>query len=269
MVMCHVDEAVGKENTFLSLFFPNCISQISPVKSNKVRRSNSWRSLKDRENRPMNSRTYSVDQLNRKQRYDRLSSTLVNYSHSKNRKQMFSTLSHQSTGADSGYSERSSFSIYRKTSTDSLTLNEKAMISARKHPQRADRRRRNLSCDSSLWMRPQFTSIDTPNSSIFGELNLAAIELDSLQTSPIAKDQQSYLVWNDYRTFQHSPNANGTRTFAVRRGDQVRLVRRIGKSTLLVQKQDDGTIGFLPQSCLAHHQINSFLTLKGLRETVL
>lgn len=231
------------------------------MKSNKVRRSNSWRSLKDRENRLMSSRTYSVDQLNRKQRYDRLSSTLVNYSQSKNRKQMFSTLSHHSTGADSGYSERSSFSIYRKTSTDSLRLNEKAMISAR--------RRRNLSCDSSLWTRPQFTSIDTPNSSIFGELNLAAIELDSLQTSPISKDQQSYLVWNDYRTFQHSPNANGTRTFAVRRGDQVRLVRRIGKSTLLVQKQDDGSIGFLPQSCLAHHQVNSFLTLKGLRETVL
>ena len=62
---------------------------------------------------------------------------------------------------------------------------------------------------------------------------------------------------------------DGTKTFAVRRGDQVRLLKRMGKSTLLVQKQDDGSIGFLPQTCLAHHQINSFLSLKGLRETVL
>jgi hypothetical protein len=129
---------------------------------------------------------------------------------------------------------------------------------------------------------------------VFGEINLAAIELDSLgaldchrgsfsssyssslasSSSSINLDKQSkksrsYLVWHEYKNSSLLSSTNGTKIFSVIRGDQVRLLRRIGKSTLLVQKEDDGSIGFLPQSCLAHDQIKSFLSVKGLRETVL
>ncbi|UJR38409.1 hypothetical protein I4U23_031077 [Adineta vaga] len=150
------------------------------------------------------------------------------------------------------------------------------------------------------------------NTHIFGELNLAAIELDSLRTidyhrpsfsssysssltsstssvnteqevqksrrhkkkstsssSASSKQKGTYLVWHEYKNSSLLSATNGTKIFSVIRGDQVRLLRRIGKSTLLVQKEDDGSIGFLPQSCLAHDQINSFLSVKGLRETVL
>jgi hypothetical protein len=124
-----------------------------------------------------------------------------------------------------------------------------------------------------------------PSNNVFGELNVAAIELDSLRTSFSSSSysssssasshreknsrKQLFLVWNEYENPSLYSKMDGTKTFAVRRGDQVRLLKRMGKSTLLVQKQDDGSIGFLPQTCLAHHQINSFLSLKGLRETVL
>lgn len=181
------------------------------------------------------------------------------------------------------------------------------------------RRRRHLSCDSSLWTKTQqtipitsqtnyiplqrhFTTIGmihyNPSSTfsplpktnqVFGELNLAAIELDSLHrtslsttssssslsSSPIIHSNKKkhrknlYLVWHEYKNSSLLSTTNGTKIFSVVRGDQVRLLKRIGKSTLLVQKEDDGSIGFLPQSCLAHDQINSFLSVKGLRETVL
>jgi hypothetical protein len=124
------------------------------------------------------------------------------------------------------------------------------------------------------------------NSNVFGELNLAAIELDSLRTSLTSSSlysssssssinnekyprKQLFLVWHEYENSSLLSKTNGIKTFSVKRGDQVHLLKRIGKSTLLVQKDDDGSIGFLPQTCLAHHQINSFLSLKGLRETVL
>ncbi|CAF1387065.1 unnamed protein product [Adineta steineri] len=214
---------------------------------------------------------------------------------------------------------------------------------------RTAKRRRHLSCDSSLCsktltyqpinvisspvisepnntqLQRHFTTIgmmtndsSTPCSKnlsslpktnhIFGELNLAAIELDSIRTldyhrgsfssssysssltsssSSLNTDRQlknshtrrkqssqhskkgTYLVWHEYKNSSLLSATNGTQIFSVIRGDQVRLLRRIGKSTLLVQKEDDGSIGFLPQSCLAHDQINSFLSVKGLRETVL
>ena len=149
------------------------------------------------------------------------------------------------------------------------------------------------------------------NTHVFGELNLAAIELDSLRTidyhrgslsssysssvtsssasihtdqprpksrrhrkkssssSSASQRKGSYLVWHEYKNSSVLSATNGAKVFSVVRGDQVRLLRRIGKSTLLVQKEDDGAVGFLPQACLAHDQINSFLSVKGLRETVL
>jgi hypothetical protein len=161
-----------------------------------------------------------------------------------------------------------------------------------------------MPCDPSITYSKTLSSLPK-TSHIFGELNLAAIELDSLRTldchrasftssysssstsstSSINTDKQShksrypqkklprqkgtYLVWHEYKNPSLLSKTNGTNIFSVIRGDQVRLLRRIGKSTLLVQKEDDGSIGFLPQSCLAHDQINSFLSVKGLRETVL
>ena len=121
---------------------------------------------------------------------------------------------------------------------------------------------------------------------VFGELNLAAIELDSsrpsysssstsssssidLNKSSSKRRSRTYLVWHEYQNSSLLSATNGTKIFSVIRGDQVRLLKRIGKSTLLVQKEDDGSIGFLPQSCLAHDQINSFLSVQGLRETIL
>jgi len=153
--------------------------------------------------------------------------------------------------------------------------------------------------DESSSRYPQACSTLPKNNHVFGELNLAAIELDSLRTldyhrpsfsssysssltsssSSINLDKQSkksrshrkgtYLVWHEYKNSSLLSATNGTKIFSVIRGDQVRLLKRIGKSTLLVQKDEDGSIGFLPQSCLAHDQINSFLSVKGLRETVL
>lgn len=126
------------------------------------------------------------------------------------------------------------------------------------------------------------------NANAFGELNLAAIERDSLRTSfssssysssssssSISKTNETsnrkrtYLVWHEYKNSSILSTRNGAKIFSVTRGDQVRLLKRVGKSTLLVQKEEDDSIGFLPQSCLAFDQINSFLSLKGLKETVL
>ena len=298
-------------------------------------------------------------------RFDRLSTNLIDYSNTKKNKsshaQVFSTLSHHSNGADSGYSEesfltsrtcqrpihtscphchceqRSSFNSYQKlpkttiSSSDSSpsdlpksyeNLSHSQLKSSQTRPSRTlqDKRRRNLSCDGSLWSRSQqhkaiavysepphqrhLTTIATTqaqsmmnsytktlpsHSNVFGELNLTAIELDSLRTSFSSSSysssssiqqekrshsrkqqrQQLFLVWHEYENHSSFSQTNGSKPFSVRRGDQVRLLKRMGKSTLLVQKDDDGSIGFLPQTCLTHHPINSFLSLKGLRETVL
>ncbi|CAF1103081.1 unnamed protein product [Adineta ricciae] len=373
---------------------------ILSTRSTRVRRSSSWRSLKERSTNPISSRTLSVDELHRNHkqshktkrndfldvshkrqksptgakssmRFDRLSSTLVQYtdpnrktlrrvSRQQNDQQGFSTLSRSSGGGDSGYSEesfatrsfrrplhtscphchcerRSSFNNYKKSrensSTESSPFDKENLLTSQSYPHikplpkvplqsqqkltrtLAEKRRRNLSCDGSLWTRlptqkttmmtsspvfsepnHQFTTIDMSschskvpspqtNPNMFGELNLAAIELDSLRTSlssssyssssssySINNDKQlkrTFLVWHGYKNSALLSTTHGPKIFSVRRGDQVRLLKRIGKSTLLVEKQDDGVIGFLPQTCLAQHQINSFLSLKGLRETVL
>ncbi|UJR07729.1 hypothetical protein I4U23_012014 [Adineta vaga] len=405
---------------------------ILSIRSNKVRRSSSWRSLKERGTNTISSRTLSVDELHRNNkqchktkfndsfhspiiglqshrqklsngalncnRFDRLSSTLVHYTdpnkttHRRNNRQqngqqMSSTLSRSSGGGDSGYSEesfgtrsfrrplhtscphchcerRSSFNNYKKSRQNSSTesspsdlivanqerkkssdidyYSKENLLSSQSYPHikplpkvntqlqqkpkrtLAEKRRRNLSCDGSLWTRipaqkpimmtsspvfsepnhhfatiePSYSHLSTPippapapenDSNIFGELNLAAIELDSLRTSLSSSSYSSsssssysinndkharhskrtFLVWHEYHNSSLLSTTQGTKIFSVRRGDQVRLLKRIGKSTLLVEKQDDGTIGFLPQTYLAHHQINSFLSLKGLRETVL
>jgi len=161
---------------------------------------------------PIKNLTYSHGSRSHT-RFDRLSSTLVNYSNIKtqspHRKQIFSTLSHQSGGGDSGYSEesfatrsfqrplhtscphchcerRSSFNNYKKLSNNNFSSTESSPsdIIRIKNAQKSsenllsyshikplqklnlqsqqkitrtltDKRRRNLSCDGSLWTRPQ------------------------------------------------------------------------------------------------------------------
>ncbi len=145
-------------------------------------------------------------------RFDRLSSTLVNYSNPKKKsphrkhvdqQQIFSTLSRHSGGGDSGYSEesfatrpfqrpshtscphchceqRSSFDNYKKISDQSSTESSPSdiqkssdhFLSSQSYPRikpiprltlpsqpkltrtLTEKRRRNLSCDGSLWTRP-------------------------------------------------------------------------------------------------------------------
>ncbi|CAF1612819.1 unnamed protein product [Rotaria magnacalcarata] len=233
-----------------------------------------------------------------------------------------------------------------KTMLRSQTIKPSIKQQQRHNRPYGSKRRRHLSCDSSLWSRTQtqqpiqqraspvvsepnhairqrhFTTIGMmhddpsltysktlstlPNMKPVGdELNLAAIELDSLRTlecyrtsfsssysssltssscslntdkqlkqprshpKKSSRQKGTYLVWHEYKNSSLLSATNGAKIFSVIRGDQVRLLRRIGKSTLLVKKEEDGSIGFLPQSCLAHDEINSFLSVKGLKETVL
>ena len=245
----------------------------------QVRRSSSWRSLKDRPH--LSSRTRSVDELDRKASKERHRTRPPSISQG---------------GADSGYSEdslpaglrplhmscphchceqHSSFSTYPKsvkdlsTSVSSTTIDDKASASlstSRSYPhlppgsQPIERRRRHFSSDTR----------QSSNFHVFGELNLAAIERDSLRTSfTLTTRRRTFLVWHEYHNRSLLSSEDPSMLFSVTRGDQVRLLRRIGKSTLLVQKEDDGSVGFLPQTCLADDQIQSFLSVKGLRETVL
>lgn len=130
--------------------------------------------------------------------------------------------------------------------------------------------------------------------SLFDDLNLAAIELDCLDrfsaslscssrsSSSFSSElhnrwsidepkspKEIFVVVHEHKSPSEVFLDEQKKVFSVQRGDQVLLLRRMGKSTLLVQKCEDGSVGFLPQICLASHQINSFLSLKGLRETVL
>ena len=171
--------------------------------------------------------------------------------------------------------------------------------------QNSFKKMQNIDPHSSIQSWKSFLPLQTKNQ-VFGELNLAAIELDSIRTVDyhrlsvsssysssvssstsslntndqqfIANHQQhkkrslkkqTFLVWHEYKNTSLLSTTHGAKIFSVIRGDQVRLLRRIGKSTLLVQKEEDGSIGFLPQACLADDQIQSFLSVKGLRETIL
>jgi hypothetical protein len=90
---------------------------------------------------------------------------------------------------------------------------------------------------------PTYSQTSTTNPNIFGELNLAAIELDSLQTSISSASysssssssiqnekyhrKQTFLVWHEYENSSLLSTTNGTKTFSVIRGDQVRLLKRV------------------------------------------
>ena len=155
--------------------------------------------------------------------------------------------------------------------------------------------------DSSLTSSKTLSLLPKVND-VFDELNLTAIELDSLRTFDCHRSSSSsssltslssltnveeqftksssrekkfsrlkgtYLVWHEYKNTSLLSTTNEPKLFSVTRGDRVRLLRRIDKLTLLVQKEGDGSVGFLPQSSLADDQVNTFLSVEGLKETVL
>ena len=181
-----------KERSSLTKWF--CSTPTGRVReaSLQVQRSSSWRSLKERRPSSLKTRTVSVDELHRKKkqqspviclhsrrakttgshtRFDRLSSSLVNYNDVSKR------LDSSRGGGDSGYSEdnvpvrapawhRSCPHCHcerpagRQDSSTSFESRQDQLLSSRSFPHirplptpRRVQRRRNLSCDSSLWNR--------------------------------------------------------------------------------------------------------------------
>ena len=110
----------------------------------------------------------------------------------------------------------------------------------------------------------------------FSEINLDAIEQDSLQPSAMKKSheeklrnllrssQESFTVLKDYRSSRAS--------FSVKRGDRVDVLKQAGRTCFLVRKQTNGQIGFLPRGLMtatAKTRVDTFLETHGYRETVI
>jgi len=111
----------------------------------------------------------------------------------------------------------------------------------------------------------------------FSEINLDAIEKDSLVQPIINKNQQQinknslklqynnvFTITKDYRSSRAS--------FSVKRGDNVRVLKQVGRACFLVRKQDNGQIGFLPKALMVPTtttKIDTFLEMHGYRETVI
>lgn len=182
-----------KERSSLSKWFCSTPTVRVRQSSIQVQRSSSWRSLKERRPSSLKTRTVSVDELHRKKkqvqspviclhsrrakttgshtRFDRLSSALVNYNDVSSRQNS------ASGGGDSGYSEENvrvrapawhrscphchcERQAGRQDSSTSFESRPDQLLSSRplatpRRVQRTliDKRRRNLSCDSSLWTR--------------------------------------------------------------------------------------------------------------------
>lgn len=110
----------------------------------------------------------------------------------------------------------------------------------------------------------------------FSEINLDAIEKDSLQPSAIKKNNEeklrnllhssheSFTVLKDYRSSRAS--------FSVKRGDRVDVLKQAGRACYLVRKQTNGQIGFLPRGLMTattKTRVDTFLETHGYRETVI
>ena len=104
----------------------------------------------------------------------------------------------------------------------------------------------------------------------FSELNLDAIEQDSLLPQPRRKclhsQQCLFTVLKDYRSSRAS--------FAVQRGDCVHVLKQAGRACVLVRKQQSGQMGFLPKALLglktsSSSRIDSFLEMHEYRETII
>ena len=110
----------------------------------------------------------------------------------------------------------------------------------------------------------------------FSEINLDAIEKDSLQPSAVKKNNEetlrnllhssheSFTVLKDYRSSRAS--------FSVKRGDRVDVLKQAGRACYLVRKQTNGQIGFLPRGLMTatpKTRVDTFLETHGYRETVI
>jgi hypothetical protein len=103
----------------------------------------------------------------------------------------------------------------------------------------------------------------------FSEINLDAIERDCLlpQATKISCNSHPYLfsIVNNYRSSRAS--------FAVERGDLVHLLKQVGRACVLVRKQNNGQIGFIPRALLAptvaSSRIETFLEMHEYRETII
>ncbi|CAF0913494.1 unnamed protein product [Adineta steineri] len=110
----------------------------------------------------------------------------------------------------------------------------------------------------------------------FSEINLDAIEKDSLTQPIIIKNSQQmkknlnpqqnlFTITKDYRSSRAS--------FSVKRGDSVNVLKQVGRACFLVRKQNNGQIGFLPKALMIPTtpttKIDTFLETHGYRETVI
>lgn len=109
----------------------------------------------------------------------------------------------------------------------------------------------------------------------FSEINLDAIEKDSLVQPNVDKSSSqaktgskassaACTIIKDYRSSRAS--------FSVKRGDQVQVLKQVGRACFLVRKQNSGQIGFLPKALMAPStttKVDTFLEMHGYRETVI
>ncbi|CAF2440967.1 unnamed protein product [Rotaria sp. Silwood2] len=109
----------------------------------------------------------------------------------------------------------------------------------------------------------------------FSEINLDAIEKDSLVQPIINKTEQNikknvniqqtlYTITKDYRSSRAS--------FSVKRGDYVYIIKQVGRACFLVRKQNNGQTGFLPKALMiptTTTKVDKFLEMHGYRETVI
>ncbi len=114
----------------------------------------------------------------------------------------------------------------------------------------------------------------------FSEINLDAIEKDSLaqqqqqQTIINPNDQQFKKKFNtQHSLFTITKDYRSSRaSFSVKRGDNVYVLKQVGRACLLVRKQNTGQIGFLPKALMVPAtttKVDTFLEMHGYRETVI
>jgi len=103
----------------------------------------------------------------------------------------------------------------------------------------------------------------------FSEINLDAIEKDSLQQLPTTNKSnqdryETFTILKDYRSSRAS--------FSVKRGDRVHVIKQAGRACFLVRKQANGQVGFLPKALMiptTKTRVDTFLEMHGYQETVI
>jgi hypothetical protein len=109
----------------------------------------------------------------------------------------------------------------------------------------------------------------------FSEINLDAIEKDSLVQPIINKTQQQIgkMINAQHNLFSITKDYRSSRaSFSVKRGDYVYVLKQVGRACYLVRKQNNGQIGFLPKALMVPTtttKIDTFLEMHGYRETII